>query len=161
MLNWFDHFVTVIQDGLASLKKLKTILDWLQTHYHVHFPVGLYKRFPYLHTPYCHPEEQSPRDTFRSNGPCASKNQACTLCRSLCWSRPHSYLSYTLWRNKRDRRQSGQQTKPPHLEQTEGWGRGLAGEKDYGLGKRHFDAFCSFSLQGSEIFQCSFLWHAC
>ncbi len=28
------------------------------------------------------------------------KNRPCTLCRSLCWSRPHSYLSYTLWRTR-------------------------------------------------------------
>lgn len=29
------------------------------------------------------------------------------------------------------------------------------------LGKRHFDAMWSFLLQGSEIFQCNFHWHAC
>lgn len=48
-----------------------------------------------------------------------------------------------------------------NLEQTEGWGRGLMWKRDYGLGKRHFGAMWSFSLQGSEIFQCNFHWHAC
>ncbi len=93
-----------------------------------------------------------PSGHFRSNGPCASKNRPCTLCRSLCWSRPHSYLSYTLWRNKRDRRQLGQQTKPPHLEQTERWGKGSAWERDYGFGKRHLMPCEAFLFKGVRYY---------
>lgn len=114
-----------------------------------------WQRFTYLHTPWCPPVEQSPLDTFQSNDPCASKNQACTLCRSLCWSRPHNHLSCTLWRNER-------QMSIRRKEKT-------SSAEDWKLGEdisvreesRHFDVLWSFSLKGSEIFQCSFFWHAC
>lgn len=38
---------------------------------------------PHLHTPCCHPVEQSPLDTSHSSGFCASKIQACTLYNAL------------------------------------------------------------------------------
>lgn len=52
--------------------------------------------FTYLHTPWCPPAGQSPRGTYQSSALCVGKNQTCTWCRSLCWSRTHSSLSCTL-----------------------------------------------------------------